>query len=109
MSLNFVQGDTKPDLLGVINYIDPDTGEVGDPVNLTGATVVFQMRKPDDRRYTVNAVATVTDAPNGAVRYSWAANDLATHGTFQAQFEVTFSDMTIQTSTPPAELIVRRQ
>lgn len=104
MSLTFVQGDTRPNLLGRLTHPSTD-----DPVDLTGCTVAFQMRKEDDKRYTVNALATITNPTNGQVRYDWGANDLATHGTFQVQFEITFADMAIQTTDPPVELIVRRQ
>lgn len=102
--LTFVQGDTGPNLIGTLTY--PDTG---DPVDLTNSDVVFQMRKGDDKRYTVNSVATITDAPNGTVRYDWGANDLATVGIYKAQFEITFDDGKIQTSDPPVEIEVRRQ
>lgn len=104
MALTFVQGDTRPNLLGTLTF--PATG---DPVDLTGASVAFQMRKGDDRRYTVNALATITDAANGKVRYDWGANDLSVHGEYQVQFEITFADATIQTTDPVVPLIVRRQ
>jgi hypothetical protein len=104
MSLTFVQGDNRPNLIGTLTY--PTTG---DPVDLTGCTVVFQMRKENDRRYTVNALATVISPLTGQVRYDWSANDLAVPGEYQAQFEITFGDATHQTSDPPETLIVRRQ
>ena len=105
MSLNFTQGDTGPDVTAIIH----DEGDPLAPTNLTGATVRFQMRFPDGSRYKVNAAATITDAVAGAVLYAWGANDLAQHGTFEAQWEVTHSGGKTQTTYPPVVLAVRRQ
>jgi len=105
MSLTFTQGDTGPDLNGVIHaQDDPST-----PSDLTDATVRFQMRLPEGHRYKVNAVATITNAVAGAVRYAWGATDLAHHGVFDAQFEVTYPGGKVVTTQPPVELTVRRQ
>jgi len=97
------QGDTAPDLKATLSYSD------GDPVDLTGASVRFQMRRPDDRRYTVNGEATIEDENLGKVSYSWGPNDLAFTGEFQGQWEVTFPDSRVQTSDPPNTITVRRQ
>jgi hypothetical protein len=105
MSLTFTQGDTGPDVNGVIHA----EGDPASPTDLTNATVRFQMRLPEGKHYKVDAVATITDAPNGAVSYAWGANDLSRHGLFVAQFEVTFPGGKIQTTSPPVELDVRRQ
>lgn len=103
--LTLVQGDTAPDLVAVIHEED----DADTPIDLTDATVSFQMRKPDDRRFTVNAGMFLEDAPNGRVRYEWGANDLAVPGDYQAQFEVTFLDGKIQTTKAPFTIEVRRQ
>jgi hypothetical protein len=102
--LTVTQGDNKPDVLGVLT--DRDTG---DPIDLTDCDVVFRMRKSDDRLWTVNAAATVTDAPNGRVRYSWGANDLANHGEYEAYWRITFLDTTTQSTEPPNTIEVRRR
>ncbi len=105
MSLNFTQGDTAPALDGVIHLEDaPET-----TVDLTDCTVRVQMRKVDDRRYQVNAAATVVDPLLGTVTYAWGPNDLAVPGTYIAQFEVTYLGGRVQTTYPPVELEVRRQ
>lgn len=104
MSLTFVTGNMRPSLTGVIH-------EEGDPtalINLTGCTVRFQMRKSDDKRFTVNAAASVVDAAGGEVRYDWAANDLNVPGTYLVQWEVTFPDNKTQTTAEPVEIEVRR-
>lgn len=99
-----VQGNNKPDLLATLT--DSITGA---PIDLTTATsVVFQMRKPDDRRFTVNAAATVVDAATGKVRYSWSANDLANPGDYQCQWAITWNDATKQTTDPVNTITVRR-
>jgi hypothetical protein len=105
MSLIFTQGDTGPDLNGVIHAQD----DPGSPSNLTDATVRFQMRLSEGHRYKVNAVATIIDEVTGAVRYAWGSNDLAHHGVFDAQFEVTYPGGKVITTQPPVELTVRRQ
>jgi 5-hydroxyisourate hydrolase-like protein (transthyretin family) len=103
MSLTFVQGDTAP---AITAQIVKETD--GTAVNLSGAAVRFQMRKEDDRRFTVNAIATVVAATEGQVSYDWAANDLATPGEYQVQWEVTYADSRVQT-TAVGTVTVRRQ
>ena len=60
-------------------------------VDLTGATVKFHMGS------IVDAAATVVSASEGKVKYQWQATDTATVGEYNAEFEVTFSDGTIET------------
>lgn len=103
--LVFVTGDTAPDLHGTIH----DASDPTTPVDLTDATVRLQMRKSDDRRFTVNAEAEVLDAEAGKVRYRWAANDLANQGEYLVQWEVTYPDARIQTTAVPNTIQVRRQ
>lgn len=103
MSLTFVQGDTAPAIRAAITH-DSD----GTPVDLTDSTVMFQMRKADDRRFTVNASATITDEVTGQVSYDWGANDLSVPGTYAVQWEVTYADDRVQT-TSPNDITVRRQ
>lgn len=105
MSLVFVQGDTAPDITATLHLeADPQT-----PIPLTGSTVRFQMRKSDDRRFTVNAAATITSALDGQVSYSWGPNDLATPGEYIVQWEVTYPGGRIQTTATTETLTVRRQ
>lgn len=101
----FVQGDRKPSLQANLHA----WGDDSDIEDLTGATVAFQMRKPDDRQYTVNAAATVVGDPTeGNVRYDWAVNDLAVIGTYLCQWQITYGDGKAQT-TRPRYIEVRRQ
>jgi hypothetical protein len=101
----FVQGDTGPTLVATLH----DQSDPNIPLDLTDATVKFQMRKADDKRYTVNATADIVDAVSGRVSYSWGQNDLAVPGDYESQWEVTFVDGMVQTTATPNVITVRRQ
>lgn len=103
MSLTFVQGDTAPAIDGQIKI-----ETTGVPKDLTGAAVRFQMRRADDRRFTVNALAANVDLSVGQVSYAWGANDLATPGDYLVQWEITYGSGKVQT-TAAETIIVRRQ
>lgn len=103
--ITFVQGDTAPPITGALKDDD------GAPFDLSPvATVKFQMRKLDDRRYTVDAeadiVGTVTE---GNVSYDWDDNDLDVPGEYIGQWELTYLDGRIQTTHPANTITVRRQ
>ena len=103
--LVFVQGNTSPDIGAVLHVKgDPTT-----PIDLTDCTVRFQMRKPDDRTFTVDAAATIDDEPAGEVSYQWTTNDLAVPGVYDVQWEVTFPDLRVQTTATPNLITVRRR
>lgn len=105
MSLIFVQGDTSPSITTTLTE-----EETGDPLDLSNATGVrFQMRKGDDRRYTVNGEAQILDPVHGKCAYSWGANDLSVPGEYQFQWEVTYIGGRIQTTAPVETLVIRRQ
>jgi hypothetical protein len=74
----------QPPLTGVIE-VD------GAPVNLTGATVKLQMRAVGSATLKVDSAATITDAPNGAVRYDFAALDVDTAGYYVGWWRVTLA------------------
>ena len=70
----------------------------GAAVPLTGATVRFHMREIGAQEVKVNRPAQVVQPPaNGQVSYAWAAGDTDTPGTYYAEFQVTWSDGTVQT------------
>ena len=103
--ITVVSTNTAPDINAVLPY-DDGSG----PVDLTSATVKFQMRRTSDKRFTVNAAASVIGSPtNGQVRYSWGPNDLNIPGLYQSQWEVVFPGGRRQTSTPPNLIEVRAQ
>lgn len=69
-------------------------------VNLTGAQVRFNMIGPFETPTKVinrQAGAVVAPSVNGIVRYDWRAGDTAKAGVYQAEFEVTYSDGTVET------------
>lgn len=98
----FVQGDTEPAITAVLQRNDT-------PETLTGAAVKFQMRKSDDKHYTVNAAASILDANAGSVKYAWSASDLNVPGDYYVQWEVTYLSGRIETTDPPNIITVRRQ
>jgi hypothetical protein len=106
MSLTFVQGDTAPDITSIIHEEDNPAAIID---LSTAVGVRFQMRRPDDHRYTVNAAGSVIDGPNGKVSYSWGANDLSVPGTYVVQWEITYLGGRIQTTSPEVMVTVRRQ
>ena len=68
------------------------------PVDVTGASVVFNMRNTaDDTTKISGASVTVLAASKGEVRYSWTTTNTNTAGNFEAEFQVTFSDGGVQT------------
>lgn len=101
----FVQGDTAPSINSTIHA----RGNPSAVVDLTGCEVHFQMRKADDRRFTVNNVADIVDEEAGAVRYDWGPNDLSVPGEYIIQWQVTYPDAKVQTTADPEVITVRRQ
>lgn len=100
-----VQGDTRPTLIAYLHDADDPTGYI----DLTDATVLFQMRKADDKVYTVNAAATILDLPTAKVSYTLGVNDLNVPGDYVVQWEVTYVDGGKQTTATPLKVTVRRQ
>jgi hypothetical protein len=84
------QNDTSPALRAQLK----DGDDV--PIVLTGASIRFHMRTLAGAA-AVDAAATIVTAANGIVQYNWQAADTATVGSYQAEFEVTYSDTTIET------------
>lgn len=102
-----MQGDTGPDLVATLFQQDDPTIVLDNLDEATG--VRFQMRKPDDRRFTVNAPADIVNALTGRVKYQWGPNDLAVPGEYDIQFEITYVDAVIQTQAVPNRITVRRK
>lgn len=66
-------------------------------LNLTGATVRFRMRLLESTTLKVDQPATIGDADDGVVSYSWQAGDTDTAGTMLAEWQVTYPDAGILT------------
>ncbi len=102
MAADFVakQGDTA------ITWSDTLTYSDGSVVDLTGASVKFVMRSLTGTQPTTNLAATIVTAASGTVKYVPTATDTATAGIFQAYWQVTFSNSTIEVFPTVGELTV---
>lgn len=95
------QNDTSPTLDAIL------TDDDGNPVNVFGASARFHLKKLGASTLKVDAAAMVVDGEAGHVRYSLQAGDTDTPGSYKAEFEVTFSDGSIETFTnTPTQLRV---
>lgn len=84
MSVVLKQGDTWPPVRATLK-------DENGPVDLTGCTVKFRMSGPSGAN-TVNESATITDAANGKVMYTWQKGDTKVVGQHRAEFVVTFAN-----------------
>lgn len=82
------QNDTSPSLLYDLNLVDGQS--------LTGATVRFHMAQADGT-VVVDAAGDVYNVTEEQIVYRWNAADTATSGVYNAEFEVTFQDGTVET------------
>lgn len=72
----------------------------GTPYDLTGASIVFNMRNAETGTVKVSrAAATLVSGPNGTMRYEWAATDLDTVGLYEAEFEATIASKKLSIPT----------
>src|SRR5689334_4269609 len=86
------QDDQLPEILAVLK--DDTDAEV----NLTGILGVrFIMTNKTTNEVKVDAAASVLDAPNGLVKYSWEEVDTDEAGNYKGEFEVEFSDGRLET------------
>lgn len=91
MTFYMKQNDTSPSMLAELK-----DGENA-VVDLDGATVRFHMRQIGNAAIVVDQAAVIVTAASGLVRYDWSASDTDTIGSYQAEFEVTYSDLSIET------------
>lgn len=98
------QGDTAPALEATLKDGD------GNPVDLSGATIKFHMMTKRYNKSLVNKDATISDAANGKVQYSWAEGDTDTVGDHHIEWEVTHSNGDVESfpSAAPQEILIRR-
>lgn len=96
-----VAGDTAPSLNGTL------TDTLNAPLNLTGATVRFQMRLTGDGRYIVDADAVIVgSAADGLVRYDWEEGDTTLAGNYFSRWQITYTDGTVQHTEPENTITV---
>jgi hypothetical protein len=86
------QNDTRPEL-DVFLRDDKDRS-----INVTGATVKFNMRNSADNVVKVNAGSVTTvSSTSGRVKYSFTTADTDTSGNFEGEFQVTFVGGQVET------------
>jgi len=90
MAFTIKQNDTSPALQATLKDYN------GNAINLLGATVRFHM-KSFEGAIKVNETMTITSTSGGVVTYFWQDGDTDTAGTYYAEFEVTYSDLAVET------------
>lgn len=91
MAFYVKQNDTSPAMLATLQDGD------GNAINIQGASVRFHMRQIGRSDIVVDAPAVIVTPIEGLVRYDWGAADTDTVGSYQAEFEVTYNDASIET------------
>lgn len=90
MAFSIKQNDTSPSLQATLK------DAALNPVDLTGATVRFHMKSLEGV-VKVDAAMTVTDGTGGVVQYDWQSGDTDTVGSYYVEFEVTYTDNSVET------------
>tara|TARA_R110000868_G_scaffold38420_1_gene134446 strand:+ start:1287 stop:1610 length:324 start_codon:yes stop_codon:yes gene_type:complete len=91
MSFYIKQNDTSPSMLAVLK----DGYDV--VIDLTGTTVRFHMRLVGSNTHMIDSSADIVEEDNGIVRYIWQTGDTSVVGSYEAEFEITYSDGSIET------------
>ena len=89
-SFHIKRGDTSPSLVYALSPAS---------VVLTGASVVFSLRNRATGTVVVSRAAAVVEIATGTptIRYDWPAGDTDAAGIYDAEFEVTYSDLSVET------------
>lgn len=88
---------------GVITITCKDSAGVA--VNLTGCTVRFNMARQTTREARIAAAATLSDAFNGVVTYTFIAGDFVA-GTYDAEVKATFASGEIRRFPRSGSLVI---
>ena len=96
------ENDTSPSLEGICR------DGFGAPVNMTGATVVFNMRLHPAGAVKISsgAMTAVGSAANGRFKYVWQTGDTNTPGTYEGEVQATFSNGAIRTFPPNGYFLI---
>lgn len=81
---------------------DPDT-------NLVGVSVVFNMKNTVTGALVIErgAAEVVAGAARPTLGYNWAEGDTAVAGLYEAEFEITYADNTIETTPNSTNIVVK--
>lgn len=90
MAFSIKQNDTSPSLQAALK----DAALT--PINLTGATVRLHMKSVDGT-LKIDQLMTVVTPLQGIIQYDWQTGDTDTVGTYYVEFEVTYSDASVET------------
>jgi Rib/alpha/Esp surface antigen-like repeat protein len=91
MTFNLKQNDTSPQISAILQ------DGAGTAIDLTGANVRFHMKRIGAATASVDANATIVNDNAGSVKYVWISADTSVAGTYQAEFEVTYTDGSVET------------
>ena len=91
MTFYIKRNDTSPSMLATLQDAS------GNEIDLTAASIRLHLKPIGSSAVTVDAPATIVTALDGLVRYDWQAADTAESGSYQAEFEVTYADTTVET------------
>lgn len=90
MAFTIKQSDTSPSLQATLQDAD------GNAININGASIRFHM-KAVGGAVVIDQPMTIVNAAGGIVKYDWQSGDTDTAGTYYAEFEVTYSDLSVET------------
>ena len=104
MAFHIKQNDTSPSILAELKDAN------NTPVNITSATAKIFV-KAIDGTLKINSSVQVINAALGKVRYDWQTGDTDTVGTYSVEFQVTYTDGSIETfpNTGSLALVVTRE
>ena len=86
------QNDNSPGVSATLKDAD------GAAINLSGCTVVFNMRLKKTGAIKVDeGTVTIVSATDGTVRYDWQTGDTATAGEYYIEWQITDGSGNVQT------------
>ncbi len=104
MAFYIKQNDTSPSILAELKDAN------NTPVNLTAATAKVFIKSVDGT-LKVNEDVQIINEALGVVRYDWQVGDTDTVGTYSVEFQVTYTDNSVETfpNTGSVALVVTKE